>query len=158
MCIYICVYMYICTYTCVYIYMSVYVYMYICLYIYVCIYIYMWNISLKPHQKFLGGGFLTTVPPWWSICTMNSNKTGILDLYQNTPQILAARFFLFTGIDSRWVQGRGRGRRSNLVKNMLTHFPWGELQQTWIAPFEKFRLSGEVEARTGWSNVDREPP
>ena len=36
-----------------------------------------------PHQKLLGGGFVTPMPLFCLICTINPNKTGNLDFYQN---------------------------------------------------------------------------
>ena len=39
-----------------------------------------------PPEKLLGGGVLTPVPPFCLFCTIISNKTYILDLYQNTPR------------------------------------------------------------------------
>ena len=53
----------------------------------------------------LGGGCLTLIPLFGLICTITPNKTGILE-YQNTPQVLAARSFLFAGFDTRWVPRR----------------------------------------------------
>ena len=59
-----------------------------------------------PHQKLLEGGFLTPVPLFCLICTISPNKTGILDWYQNPPQVLAARSFLVDGFDTHWVPRR----------------------------------------------------
>jgi len=43
------------------------------------------------HQKFLGCGFLTPMPLFCLICTIISNKMGMLDQYQNTFQVRGAR-------------------------------------------------------------------
>ena len=53
-----------------------------------------------PPEKLLGGGVLTPVPPFCLFCTIISNKTYILDLYQNTPQVLPDRSFLVAGFDT----------------------------------------------------------
>jgi len=51
----------------------------------------------------LGDGLSTPVPLFCLICTIISNKTGIFDEYQNTPQVLAARSFLVVGFDTRLI-------------------------------------------------------
>jgi len=56
-----------------------------------------------PHHKLLGDGVLTPVPLLCLICTTIPNKTGILDQYLNTPQVLTTRSFLVAGFDTRWV-------------------------------------------------------
>jgi len=60
-----------------------------------------------------------------------------------------------------WVRnGRGPGRCSNLVKKMVTQFFCRQITRKFVGEtrlFEKFRSSGEEEARLGWRNVDRGP-
>jgi len=60
-----------------------------------------------PHQKLLGGGVSTPGPLFCLICTIISNKRGLLDSYQNTPEVPAARSFLVAGFDTRWDPRRG---------------------------------------------------
>jgi hypothetical protein len=57
----------------------------------------------NPHQKLLGDRILTPVPLLCLICTIISNKTGIFDEYQNTPQVLAASLFLVAGFDTHVI-------------------------------------------------------
>jgi len=57
----------------------------------------------KPPEKLLGGGLQTPVPPFCLFCTIISKKTCSLDLYQNTPQVLAARSFLVAGFDTHVI-------------------------------------------------------
>ena len=59
-----------------------------------------------PHHKLLGSGFSTPGPLFCLICTIFSNKTGLFDSYQNTPQVLAARSLLVARFDTRWVPRR----------------------------------------------------
>ena len=59
--------------------------------------------EVLPHQTLLGDGILTPVPLFCLICTDISNKTGIFDEYQNTPQVLAARSFLVAGFDTHVI-------------------------------------------------------
>ena len=59
-----------------------------------------------PHQELLGGGASTPGPLFCLICTIISKKSGLFDLYQNTLQVLAARYFLVTGFDTRWAPRR----------------------------------------------------
>ena len=59
-----------------------------------------------PHLRLLGGGFSTPVPLFCLIWTIDPNKTGIVDKYQNTPQVPAARSLLVAGFDTRWVPRR----------------------------------------------------
>ena len=59
-----------------------------------------------PHQELLGGGASTPGPLVCLICTIISKKTGLFDLYQNTFQVLAARYLLVTGFDTRLVPRR----------------------------------------------------
>ena len=54
-------------------------------------------------EKLLGGGLSTPVPPFCLFCTIISNKTCILDLYQNMPHVLAARSFLVAGFDTHVI-------------------------------------------------------
>jgi len=56
-----------------------------------------------PPEKLLGDGLSTPVPFFCLICTIISNKTGIFDWYQNTPQVLAARSCLVAGFDTRLI-------------------------------------------------------
>ena len=58
------------------------------------------HVQITPHQKLLRDGVLTPVPLFSLICTIISNKTGIFEQYQNTPQVLAARSFLAAGFDT----------------------------------------------------------
>ena len=51
------------------------------------------------NRSFLEAGFRSRDP--LLICTTISNKTGHLDLYQNMPEVLAARSFLLAGFDTR---------------------------------------------------------
>jgi len=68
----------------------------------------------KPHKKLLGGGFSTPVPLFCLICTINPNKTGRLDQYQYTPQVLAAMSFLVSGsTPAGFREGFSAGRQSS---------------------------------------------
>jgi len=58
------------------------------------------HVQITPHQKLPRDGVLTPVPLFCLICTIISNKTGIFEQYQNTPQVLAARSFLAAGFDT----------------------------------------------------------
>jgi len=49
----------------------------------------------------------TPIPLFCLICTISSELNGILDYYQNTLKVLAARSFLAAGFDTRWVPKRG---------------------------------------------------
>ena len=59
--------------------------------------------SLQAVPHLLGDGFWTPVPLFCLICTIISNKTGLFDQYQNTPQVLAARSFLVAGFDTHVI-------------------------------------------------------
>jgi len=56
-----------------------------------------------PQHKLFADGILTPVPLFCLLCTIISNKTGIFDLYQNTPQVLAARSLLVAGFDTHVI-------------------------------------------------------
>ena len=76
------------------------------LYIHVSLlYIYVSHLH-KPHHKLLEGRFSTPWPSFGFIFTIISNKTGFLNEYQTTPQVLAARSFLVAGVDTRSVPER----------------------------------------------------
>jgi len=64
-----------------------------------------------PHEKLLGDGFSTPMPLFWLICTIISNKTSILDLYQKTN-------FEWAGVDTS-----GRVRHPPYSKKL---FVWVE--------------------------------
>ena len=75
-----------------------------------------------PHQKFPGDGCWTPVPLFCLICTIISNKTGIFDQYQNTPQVLAARSFLVAGFDTHVIpRSFACGMRSLLITKSPIH-------------------------------------
>jgi len=81
--------------------------------------------SDTPHQKLLGDGFLTPVTLFCLICTIISNKTGIFDQYQNTPQVVAARSLLVAGLEcyskraSEWESESGCCRVGRLFQKAL---------------------------------------
>ena len=58
------------------------------------------------HQKLFGGRFSTPCPLFCLICTISFELNGQMDVYQNTPHILAARSFLVAGFDTRLVPRR----------------------------------------------------
>jgi len=63
-------------------------------------YTHMDDFYLTLHQK-LGGGFSTPCPLFCLICTISSGLNGQMNLYQNTPQVLAARSFIIAGFNTR---------------------------------------------------------
>jgi len=62
--------------------------------------------TLIPPEKLLGGGLSTPVPPFCLFGTIISHKTCGVDLYKNTPQVLAARSFLVAGFDTYVIPRR----------------------------------------------------
>ena len=52
-----------------------------------------WHSKCKPHQNLHGGGISTPCSAFCLICNISSESelNGQMDLYQNTPQVLAAR-------------------------------------------------------------------
>jgi len=53
-----------------------------------------WHSKCKSHQKLHGGGISTPYSAFCLICTISSELNGQMDLYHNTPQVLAARSLL----------------------------------------------------------------
>ena len=57
----------------------------------------------SPNHKLRQGGFSIRVHLFCLICTINPNKTGILDEHQKMAQVVPARWLVVAGLDTRRV-------------------------------------------------------
>jgi len=57
------------------------------------------------------------------IYTVISNKTGLFESYQHTPQVLAARSFLVAGFDTCWVSNFSRWDNKSFTGNFPQKSP-----------------------------------